>query len=89
MKTWCIPPTANADFVDHMEDVLWGYQLPDDRRYPVICMDEASKQLMGEGNASWPLRAGRVRCEDYEDERKGVCNQCMCCEPLKDGVRPG
>ena len=83
MKTWCIPPTANADFVYHMEDVLWVYQLPYDRRYPVICMDEASKQLIGEVNASLPLRAGRVRCEDYEYERKGVCNQFMCCEPLR------
>lgn len=83
MKTWCIPPTANADFVYHMEDVLWVYQLPYDRRYPVICMDEASKQLIGEVNAALPLRAGRVRCEDYEYERKGVCNQFMCCEPLR------
>ena len=66
-----------------MEDVLWVYQLPYDRRYPVICMDEASKQLIGEVNASLPLRAGRVRCEDYEYERKGVCNQFMCCEPLR------
>ena len=49
---------ANADFVYHMEDVLWVYQLPYDRRYPVICMDEASKQLIGEVNASLPLRAG-------------------------------
>ena len=83
MKTWCIPPTANADFVYHMEDVLWVYQLPYDRCYPVICMDEASKQLIGEVNASLPLRAGRVRCEDYEYERKGVGNQFMCCEPLR------
>ena len=66
-----------------MEDVLWVYQWPYDRRYPVICMDEASKQLIGEVNASLPLRAGRVRCEDYAYERKGVCNQCMCCEPLR------
>ena len=49
VKTWCIPPTANADFVYHMEDVLQVYQLPYDRRYPVVCMDEASKQLIGEG----------------------------------------
>ena len=75
MKTWCIPPTANADFVYHMEDVLQVYQLPYDRRYPVVCMDEASKQLIGEVTAPWPLRAGRVKCEDYEYERKGVCNQ--------------
>jgi DDE superfamily endonuclease len=66
-----------------MEDVLWVYQWPDDRRYPVICMDEASKQLIGEVNASLPLRAGRVRCEDYAYERTGVGNQCMCCEPLR------
>jgi hypothetical protein len=46
-------------------------------------MDEASKQLIGEVNAPLPLRAGWVKCEDYEYERKGVCNQCMCCEPLR------
>ena len=63
-----------------MEDVLWVYQLPYDRRYPGICMDEASKQLIGEVNASLLLRAGRVRCEDYEYERKGVCNQLTGCE---------
>ena len=83
MKTWCIPPTANADFVYHMEDVLQVYQLPYDRRYPVVCMDEASKQLIGEANAPLPLRSGRVKYEDYEYERKGVCNQFMCCEPLR------
>ena len=66
MKTWCIPPTANADFVYHMEDVLQVYQLPYDRRYPVVCMDEASKQLIGEVNAPLPLRAGRVKGEDYD-----------------------
>jgi len=45
VKTWYIPPTANADFVYHMEDVLRVYQLPYDHRTPVVCMDEASKQL--------------------------------------------
>jgi hypothetical protein len=83
VKTWCIPPKANADFVDHMEDVLQVYQLPYDRHYPVVCMDEASKQLIGEVNAPLPLRSGYVKCADYEYERKGVCNQFMCCEPLR------
>jgi hypothetical protein len=46
-------------------------------------MDEASKQLIGEVNAALPLRSGGVKCEDYEYERKGVCNQFMCCEPLR------
>ena len=83
MKTWCIPPKANAEFVYHMEDVLRVYHMPYDRHYPVICMDEASKQLIGEVNAALPLRSGGVKCEDYEYERKGVCNQFMCCEPLR------
>jgi hypothetical protein len=59
-----MPPTANADCVSHMEDVLWVSQWPYDRRYLVICLDEASKPWLGEVNASWPLRAGRGRGED-------------------------
>jgi len=65
VKTWGIPPTANADFVYHMEDVLRVYQLPYDHRTPVVCMDEASKQLIGEVTAPLPLRVGRATCEDY------------------------
>jgi hypothetical protein len=83
VKTWCIPPTANADFVYHMEDVLRVYQLPYDRAYPVVCMDEASQQLIGEVNTPLPLDVGRVKCEDYEYERTGGCNQVLCCEPLR------
>jgi hypothetical protein len=66
-----------------MEDVLGVYQLPYDRRYPVVCMDEASKQLIGEVNVPLPPGAGRPKCEDYGYERKGVCNHFMCCEPLR------
>ena len=83
VKTWCMPPTANADFVYHLEAVLWVYQWPYDRRSPVICMDEASPQWIGEVNASLPLRAGRLRCEDYAYERQGVCHQFMGCEPRR------
>ena len=28
VRTWCLPPKADADFVWHMEDVLAVYQLP-------------------------------------------------------------
>ena len=83
MKTWCIPPKANADFVWHMEDVLQTYQLPYNRRIPVVCMDEASKQLIGEVQEPLPLGPGKPKCEDYEYERKGVCNEFVCCEPLR------
>jgi hypothetical protein len=64
VQTWCIPPTANADFVYHMEDVLRVSQLPYDPCSPVVCMDEASQQLIGEVNTPLPPRAGHVACED-------------------------
>lgn|GEM_PF-2286488 len=83
MKAWCIPPTAHADFVYHREDVLRVDPLLDDAAYPVVCMDEASTQLMGEVNTPWPLGAGRVKWEDSAYEHKGVCNQLMGCEPLR------
>ena len=47
-EAWCIPPEANAAFVCQMEDVLDVYHLPDDPRYPSVCFDETSKQLIGE-----------------------------------------
>ena len=83
MKSWCIPPKADADFVWRMEDVLQTYQLPYDPRYPVVCMDEASKQLIGEVAPPLPLRPGQARREDYEYVRHGVCNQFVFCEPLR------
>lgn len=66
-----------------MEDVLQTYQLPYDPRFPVVCMDEASKQLIGEVQCPLPVRPGKAKCVDYEYERKGVCNLFVCCEPLR------
>jgi len=66
-----------------MEDVLQTYQLPYDRRIPVVCMDEASKQLIGEVEEPLPIQPGKPKCENYEYERKGVCNEFVCCEPLR------
>ncbi len=47
-KEWCIPPKANAEFVCKMEDVLDVYKRPYDANYPVVCMDELSKQQIKE-----------------------------------------
>ncbi|HWT77864.1 MAG TPA: IS630 family transposase [Candidatus Methylomirabilis sp.] len=83
VKTWCLPPKADADFVWHMEDVLEVYQLPYDPTHPVVCMDEASKQLIGEVAIPVPAAPGRAARIDYEYERKGTCNLFMMCEPLR------
>ncbi len=65
-----------------MEDVLATYALPYDPAVPVICMDEASKQLIGEVATPLPMRPGQPKCVDYEYERLGVCSEFMVCEPL-------
>jgi hypothetical protein len=63
---WCIPPQANAEFAWRMEDVLETYKLPYDPRYPVVCMDETSKRLVGEVRVGQGAAPGRVRSIDYE-----------------------
>jgi hypothetical protein len=49
-----------------MEDVLEVYRLPFDPRFPVVCMDESSKQLVGEVAAPLPLVPGHAPTLDHE-----------------------
>jgi DDE superfamily endonuclease len=66
-----------------MEDVIQTYLLPYDPKYPVVCFDEACKQLFGEVRPPQRTRPGRAARVDYEYERKGVCHQLLMCEPLR------
>jgi len=79
---WAIPPEHSAEFVAAMEDVLAVYQRPLDPAYPVICMDETSKQLVGEVRVSLPVEPGQPQREDYEYTRQGVANLFLFSEPL-------
>jgi DDE superfamily endonuclease len=81
-KQWCIPPEASAEFVYKMEDVLDVYQRPYDSKRPQVCLDEASKQLIGETRTPIPAGPGRVAREDYEYVRNGTANVFMTFEPL-------
>ncbi len=82
-EQWCIPPEANADFVYHMEDVLDVYTRPYDPRHPQVCLDETSRQLLGEVNPPRPVAPGQAARQDYEYVRDGVCNLFLVCEPLR------
>ncbi len=82
-QQWCIPPQANAAFVWHMEDVLAVYQRPYDPRFPQVCMDEASKQLLDQITPPLPLAPGQPEREDYEYVRNGAANLFILCEPLR------
>ncbi len=66
-----------------MEDVIQTYMRPYDPTYPVVCLDEAFKQLFGEVRPAQHPRTGAPARVDYEYERKGVCHQFMMCEPLR------
>lgn len=82
-KMWCIPPEQNAEFVCAMENVLEVYTRPYDPKRPVVCLDEKSKQLVGEVCKSIAARSGEVERCDYEYVRNGTANLFMLVEPLR------
>lgn len=77
-----IPPRENAEFVYHMEDVLALYHEIYDPRYPLVCFDETSKQLIKEKRLPVPTQPGQVARYDYEYERNGTRNLFLFFEPF-------
>lgn len=69
-----------------MEDILEVYHRPHDPLYPVVCMDESSKQLIGEVSTPIPAAPGHPVLMDDEYVRNGVAEIFMEVEPLA-GVR--
>ncbi len=65
-----------------MEDVLEVYTRPYDPDRPVVCLDEASKQLVADVTPPQPLQPGQPARQDYEYERCGTANLFMVFEPL-------
>ena len=77
-----MPEGPSAEFVAAMEDVLDVYHRPYDPERPVVCMDEASKQLIAEVRQPLPAQPGRTAKYDSEYERCGTANFFMAVEPL-------
>ena len=48
-----------------MEDVLEVYTRPYDERFPQVCLDEKSKQLVGEVREALGASPGRGARHDY------------------------
>jgi len=65
-----------------MEDVLDLYTAPEDPRYPLVCFDETSKQLIGETRTPLPTKPGQPERYDFEYVRNGVQNLFMFFAPL-------
>lgn len=73
---------GDADFICAMEDVLEVYQRPYDSAHPLVCLDEATKQLVADTTPPQPLQPGQPAREDCEYERRGTANVFMVVEPL-------
>ena len=71
-QCWVIPPKANSAFVAAMEDVPAVYTRPRNADYPLMCLDETSKQLIAETRTPIPMKRGRAARIDYEYERNGT-----------------
>lgn len=76
-----IPPNADGEFVARMEDLLDLYAEPFSASRPVVCMDEASKQLVGETKPSIPAGRGHAKRVDYEYRRNGTVNLFVFMQP--------
>ena len=66
-----------------MEDVLEVYHRSYADQEVLVCLDETSKQLVGETRQSRPPRPGSVMAYDYEYQRNGVSNLFMLFAPLE------
>jgi hypothetical protein len=65
-----------------MEDVLGLYAEPHDPGRPVVCFDEAGKELHGQVADPVPPAPGVPAKEDYEYTRQGTANLFVVIEPL-------
>ena len=77
-----------------MEDVLEVYARPRDPKRPVVCLDEAAKQLLGEkyeplgakparpATLTTPAQPGHPVRYDTQYTRNGTCALFMLFEPL-------
>jgi len=66
-----------------MEDVLEVYQRPYDAARPLVCLDEASKQLVAETRKAIPVERGTPKRVDAEYRRCGTASVFMLNAPLE------
>jgi hypothetical protein len=64
-----------------MYSLLDLYAQPLNPEEPVVCLDEKSKQLLGNTRAPLPLKPGADAKEDYEYKRAGTRNIFVAVEP--------
>jgi hypothetical protein len=66
-----------------LEDMLERYEMPYDKRNPMVCLDEKPGVLHVNVQAGLHLAAGCVERRDDENERHGTANLFVLVEPLE------
>jgi len=82
---WCIG-VITPEYRERMYRLLDLYEEAYDPAYPVVCMDEKSKQLLEDIRKPIPVKPGRPARYDYEYKRNGTSNIFVAVEP-KAGKR--
>ena len=77
---WCIAKIT-PEYRSRMYRLLDLYEKEYDKDYPVVCMDEKSKQLIEDTRKPIPMRPGSVAKHDYEYKRNGTRNIFVAMEP--------
>lgn len=88
IERYCIPEADRARFVAQMETVLDVYQKPYSSQHVLICMDEASRQILSDVVEPLPARAkrgekpGTWKRVDDKYAREGVRSLLLFYNPL-------
>jgi hypothetical protein len=72
-----------------MEDVLDIYQETYDEKHPLICMDEASRQVLSDVTPPLPMKPGAAKRIDDKYERQEVRSLFMFYDPIAGWRRVG
>jgi transposase len=78
---FCIPAAQSAAFVAAMEDILAVYARPPDPARPLVCFDEAGKELQAHVRPPQAMAPGCPTREDSEYRRHGSANLFLWCAP--------
>ena len=77
-----IPPQSTAAFAAAMEQVLDISRRPYAPAFPVVCLDEPPRPLLGEPRLPISAAPGPPAREASESRRGGTCNVFLASEPL-------
>jgi len=78
---WCIA-AITEQYRERMYRLLDLYALDYAQQFPVVCLDEKSKQLITDVRDTIPMKPGSIAKYDYEYKRNGTRNIFVAVEPL-------